>query len=203
MVVAFWDRRRNPGGPHYEIWSAVSRDGGMSFDTNFVVSDVPSDPRLNSFLGDYSALAVSRDFIHPFWTDLRSGVAFDSDVYSDRYPNLFTYDEIRQVRWTSKSQMAFEPQDERFGVTLGYDVLTGLLGELRADAGFDRTVCGAAEWPDPPYVDARTPPTGTGYYYLLRVHGRRGVGSYGDGGPPARLNVRDPLDETLEICPAP
>jgi hypothetical protein len=36
---------------------------------------------------------------------------------------------------------------------------------------------------------------------LLSEMSADGVGTYGDGKPDSRLNVRDPLDETVPICP--
>ncbi len=86
------------------------------------------------------------------------------------------------------------------GVNLDYDIVGGLLSELRADGAFNRATCTAAAWPAPPFVDGRMPPPADGYYDLVRAHGSSGVGTYGDASP-ARPNLRDPLDETLNVCP--
>ena len=67
-------------------------------------------------------------------------------------------------------------------------------------AHFSRAACVAPAWSAPPLVDARVPPTNDGYYYLVRVHGPGGVGTYGDASP-ARPNMRDPLDDSLIACP--
>jgi hypothetical protein len=49
-------------------------------------------------------------------------------------------------------------------------------------------------------ADADEPSPGNAFYYLMRVNGPAGVGTYG-GGTAARDNVRDPLDEALPGCP--
>jgi hypothetical protein len=103
--------------------------------------------------------------------------------------------------WTGRNSLSFDAQDARFGQDLDYDVAGGLLGELRADQAYTHVGCIAALWPAPPFVDARVPPAGDGYYYLVRVHKGTGVGTYGDGYPFARPNIRDPLDETSITCP--
>jgi hypothetical protein len=198
VAVTFFDRRRSPGGRRYEIWGAISRDGGLNFDTNFLVSDTASNGSLNGFIGDYGGLAATEDHLHPLWTDLRAGTG-ETDAYTDRFPNTFDYDEVTGLRFTDDDTLEFDPLDGRFGVDLDYDVVSGLLGELRGDGGFARATCAAPAWPAPPYVDARVPPAGEVIYFLVRSRGPAGVGTYGDG-TAARPNVRDPLDEASP-CP--
>lgn len=199
VIVTFLDRRRSPGGRPYEVWGAISRDGGATFDTNFLITDTPSDGSLNGFIGDYSGLAASGDRLWALWPDLRAGTG-ETDAYTDRFPNSFRYDEVKGVAWSSPSDMDFETQDARFNEDLDYDVASGLLSELIADAGYARAGCAANAWGAPPYVDARVPPNDDGYWYLVRAKGSSGVGTYGDGSP-ARPNVRDALDETVAACP--
>jgi hypothetical protein len=200
VVVTWSDRRRYAGTERYEIWGAISRDGGQTFDTNFLIGDTPSDVTASTFLGDYDSVAVTSDRIYATWADQRPGLANPADIYTDAFPNTFRYDEVKGVVWTAASQMSFDAQDARFGVNLDYDVVGGLLSELRADHAFGRASCTAPVWPAPPFVDGRVPPLSDGYYYLVRAHGPVGVGTYGDASP-ARPNLRDPLDETLATCP--
>jgi hypothetical protein len=199
VAVTFFDRRRAAGGRPYEIWGAVSRDGGRTFDSNFLVSEVASDGSLNDFVGDYSGLAATADRLVPLWTDLRPGTG-ESDLYTDPFPNTFRYDEVDALVWIDADRMDFESQDARFGADLDYDVVSGFLSDLRADGGFARAACAAGGWDAPPYVDGRVPPAGDGHWFLVRATGPSGVGTYGDGSP-ARPNVRDPLDETVPACP--
>lgn len=199
VIVAFFDRRRFPGQRPYEIWGAVSRDGGRSFDTNFLISDTPGRPDEEiGFIGDFFGLTATSDRLYPFWTDVRAEI--ETDAYVDLHPNTFSYDEVRGVRWLDADTLDFESQDQRFGEDLDYDVIDGILSELRVDAGFIRSTCAAAVWPGPPYVDSRTPPARDGYYFLVRARGSSGVGSYGDGSP-ARPNVRDTLNQGASPCP--
>jgi hypothetical protein len=200
VIVGFYDRRRFAGQTEYETWAAVSRDGGRTFDTNFVLSDVESDGSLQGFMGDYNGVVGSSTRLHPLWLDHRRGVADRGEFFSDAYPHPFRYDEVRDVRWTSKDDMTFEEQDARFGQDLDYDVVDGLVSELVADGGFARATCSAAAWPTSPFTDTRVPPLGDARYYLVRAHGPDGVGTYGYGEPQAREDLRDPLDDTA-ICP--
>jgi hypothetical protein len=200
VIVTFSDRRRYVGTERYEVWGAISRDGGQTFDSNFLIGDTPSDVTSNTFLGDYDGVAATATRLYATWADQRPGLATPADVYTDAFPNTFAYDEVKGVVWTSASQMSFQTQDARFGLNLDYDVVGGLLSELRADRVFNREACIAPAWPAPPLVDGRIPPVADGYYYLVRAHGPGGVGSYGDASP-ERPNLRDPLDETLIACP--
>jgi hypothetical protein len=200
VVVTWSDRRRYAGTEKYEVWGAISRDGGQTFDTNFLVGDTPSDAPVNTFLGDYDSVAATSDRLYATWADQRPGLVNPPDIYTDAFPNTFRYDEVRHVVWTGASQMSFDTQEARFGVDLDYDVAGGLLSELQADQTFARASCTAPAWPAPPFVDGRVPPQDDGYYYLVRAHGPAGVGSYGDASP-ARPNLRDPLNLTLVTCP--
>jgi hypothetical protein len=199
VIVTFHDRRRNPGDRPYEFWGAVSRDGGQTFDTNFLVSDVASNGSLNGFIGDYSGITATSGYLYPLWCDLRAGTG-ESDIYTDRFPNMFAYDEVRNLRFTDPDSITFDTQDARFGVNILYDLVWGYLSELREDGGFAHALCLIDELDDPPAVDSRVPPASDGYYYLVRSSGPGGVGTYGDG-TPANPNVRDPLDESLVTCP--
>ena len=200
VVVAFFDRRRSPGGRPYEIWGAISRDGGTSFDTNFVITDTASDGSLNGFIGDYADMATTNDVLMPLWTDLRPGTG-ESDAYTDRYPNIFDYDEVTGVHFSTKDDLDFTSQDAQFGEDVDYDVAGGFLSELQADAGYARSTCDAAVWDTSPFVDTRVPPVGDGYWYLVRAHGTRGVGTYGYGAPASRQDIRDALETTPGVCP--
>lgn len=88
-----------------------------------------------------------------------------------------------RVMWTS--------QDASAGIDTAYDVVTGDLGELRADAGFARASCLQNAQPDSPYDDTRADPAaGSGWYYLLRAKNVCGAATFGssrgslDGTPP-------------------
>ena len=63
---------------HFEIWSAVSRDGGKTFSAPFKVSTAPS-PGVSRRRGmrnlgrEFISVAVDDDFVHMTWYDDRAG----------------------------------------------------------------------------------------------------------------------------------
>jgi hypothetical protein len=191
--VIWYDARNDPDNQILEVWGAVSRDGGQSFDTNFLISDVPFDPCLDSFLGDYNGVvATPNDRIYPLWTDLRSG---DEDVYTNDTRN-FALDEVKNLLLSGANPavLSWDSQDAEFGADTSYDIVSGLISELSFDEDFSGSACLVDDHPDTPYNDMReNPPKGDGYYYLVRSQNADGAGSFGDGtGHP---NARDTLDE--------
>ena len=78
-----------------------------------------------------------------------------------------------------------------------YDIISGLLSDLRSDHGYDRAECLFDNNVRAEYFDQRpAPSSGDGYYYLVRAQGS-GVGSYGNGrgdGPDPRngLDLESP-----------
>lgn len=200
VIVTFSDTRRAPATDRYELWGAISRDGGQSFDTNFLIADAVSDPPNERFLGDYAGVAATADRVVPVWSDARAATG-ELDLYTDRFPNTFRYDEVDNLMFSDKQTASFDAQDVRFGQDIDYDAVSGWLSELKTDAGFVRASCLVNDLGAPPLVDTREPPPGEGYWYLVRADGPNGVGTFGDGRPAARPNVRDALDESLATCP--
>jgi hypothetical protein len=71
-----WQFKEMP--EHFEIWSALSRDGGKTFSAPFKVSTAPSPGvsrrRAMHNLGrDYISVALDNTFVHMTWYDDRSG----------------------------------------------------------------------------------------------------------------------------------
>ena len=64
------------GGPSlpYNVWAAVSRDGGTTFSAPLKVSSEDSPAAQSQFSGgdDYSSVAVDGDFVYVAWADWRS-----------------------------------------------------------------------------------------------------------------------------------
>jgi hypothetical protein len=74
-------------------------------------------------------------------------------------------------------------------VALSYDVAGGLLSELRADSGTRWAECLADDLLLPRFVDGRDPPpSGEGYYYIIRAVGPCKDGSYGSDSSDRRRN---------------
>jgi len=73
--------------------------------------------------------------------------------------------------WTGQAALS--------GLDTGYDIATGLAGQLQADRDFRRASCLADSLPTTSYVDPRAPAGGQAYYYLVRAQNVCGTGSYG------------------------
>jgi hypothetical protein len=200
VVVIFFDRRHDRHSQRIETWGAISRDGGIRFDSNFVISDIAQDGSYDGFLGHYHGVAATTQLIHPLWADLRSGSG-GSDLYTDRYPNRFRYDEVLDLQFISGNQFQWEAQDPRFGVSMDYDIVSGRLAQLQSTSDFSAAECFASKVPASTQTDTRRPAPGDGYYYLVRAAGPNGRGGWGDGRPRRRTDERDPLEESAGPCP--
>ncbi|MEO6760560.1 MAG: T9SS type A sorting domain-containing protein, partial [Saprospiraceae bacterium] len=66
LWFVFYDRR-NYSGVNTDVFMAVSKDGGTTFQ-NFKVSAAPFLPSGNQFFGDYTNLAVYNNIVRPIWT---------------------------------------------------------------------------------------------------------------------------------------
>lgn len=66
LWFVFYDRR-NYNDNRTDVYMAVSRDGGSTFQ-NFKVSESPFVPSNNQFLGDYTNLSVNGNIVRPIWT---------------------------------------------------------------------------------------------------------------------------------------
>ena len=93
----------------------------------------------------------------------------------------------------------WESLDPVVGPSAVYDVVSGLVAELRADAGFDRAACLASNLADTPTVDPRPGPgLGEAFYYLVRGSNSCGTGTYGDSS--LTPDLRDLLDAGTPAC---
>jgi hypothetical protein len=66
----FYDRRERTGNLT-DVYMAVSRDGGETFQ-NFRVSDSPFNPNSGIFFGDYTCIAAHGNIVRPIWTRLQN-----------------------------------------------------------------------------------------------------------------------------------
>jgi glucose/arabinose dehydrogenase len=93
-------------------------------------------------------------------------------------------DEIPRLRLSGRAptSLGWNDQAGTKGSGTIYTVVSGELGELRDDAGYDRACALSEGDATPATVDSRSgPPPGFGYYYLVRAGNDCGPGSYGDG----------------------
>jgi hypothetical protein len=100
---------------------------------------------------------------------------------------------------TATARIAWSSQDASAGPATRYDVVSGLLSELRAAAGFTGAGCLANDLSDTPHDDTRgAPPLANGHYYLVRAANTCNVGTYGDSG-----QAPDPRDLLDSAGPCP
>ena len=174
-----------------------------------------------NFLGDYIDLATAGSDDYAAWADTRGG---DNDIYWDRIvdldsdsdgfpdypdcnpssagvfavPGLVQNLQVSPVAAGTNVTVSWMSQDPSAGTATVYDIVTGLISQLRVDGNYSRASCLTDNHPDTPYTDTRTPPpAGDAYYYLMRAHNSCGVGSFGSTSP---VNYRSSLDSTTP-CP--
>ncbi len=66
IYFVFYDRR-NYNNKLTDVFLAVSKDGGQSFE-NYKISESPFIPTSNVFFGDYNNISVQNGIIRPIWT---------------------------------------------------------------------------------------------------------------------------------------
>ena len=71
LYTVFYDRREHTG-VLTDVYMAVSRDGGETFD-NFKVSESPFTPNSSIFFGDYTNISAVNNIVRPIWTRLDNG----------------------------------------------------------------------------------------------------------------------------------
>ena len=71
LYAVFYDRR-DYSGNMTDVYMAVSRDGGNTFD-NFRISESPFLPDPAVFFGDYNNISVHNNIVRPIWTRLDGG----------------------------------------------------------------------------------------------------------------------------------
>ncbi len=72
LYFVFYDRR-NYTDLRTDVYVAVSRDGGTTFE-NLRVSKTPFTPESWVFFGDYSNISAHQGIVRPIWTRLEDGV---------------------------------------------------------------------------------------------------------------------------------
>lgn len=70
IYIVFYDRR-NYSNELTDVYLAVSRDGGSSFD-NHRISKSPFLPSSNVFFGDYTNISAYNGMVRPIWTRLNN-----------------------------------------------------------------------------------------------------------------------------------
>lgn len=89
IFVGWYDSRLDPTPLNqpllYDEYVTASTDGGLTFSPNQRISEVTSDSSIGGFnppfIGDYSGLAATNDFVFPAWVDTRRA---QEDIYTQR-----------------------------------------------------------------------------------------------------------------------
>lgn len=71
LWFVFYDRR-NYDNNNTDVYMAVSKDGGTTFE-NFKVSESPFLPSSGVFFGDYNCVHAHNNVVRPIWTRLQGG----------------------------------------------------------------------------------------------------------------------------------
>ena len=72
LYFVFYDRRNHKDERRTDVYLAVSKDGGESFE-NIRISESPFRPNPKIFFGDYTNISVHNGVIRPIWTRLHRG----------------------------------------------------------------------------------------------------------------------------------
>ncbi len=106
---------------------------------------------------------------------------------------------VALAKVTGAVRLSWTSQDPTAGVATVYNIVTGLLGDLRSSHGFAAATCLQNGIADTPFDDSRSgPPAGNGFYYLVRAKNPCGTGSYGNSS--LTPDPRDALDSGA-LCP--
>lgn len=73
LYFVFYDRR-NYNDNNTDVFMAVSKDGGQTFN-NFKVSESPFVPFSSAFFGDYNNITAHNNVVRPIWTRFDNGQA--------------------------------------------------------------------------------------------------------------------------------
>jgi hypothetical protein len=120
----------------------------------------------------------------------------DPDTFA--LPPEVLEDRVRKIVGGS-IEVSWSSLDPVVGSGAVYDVVSGRVGELRADHGFGRATCLVSDVLDTPFTDARpNPPPGGGYYFLVRGKNSCGTGTWGDSS--ILPDPRDELDAGVPSC---
>jgi hypothetical protein len=85
LWFVFYDRR-NYDDTRTDVFMAVSKDGGETFE-NFIISESPFIPNPNVFFGDYTGISAHNNVVRPIWTRLDE---FNLSVWTALLDSYFT-----------------------------------------------------------------------------------------------------------------
>lgn len=72
VYVVFYDRRNFSSTTKTDVYMAISKDGGVTFN-NYKINTTTFAPTTNIFFGDYINISAHNNIVRPIWTQLQSG----------------------------------------------------------------------------------------------------------------------------------
>ncbi|MBU1009105.1 MAG: T9SS type A sorting domain-containing protein [Bacteroidetes bacterium] len=127
LYLVFYDRR-NYSNNQTDVYMAVSRDGGSTFE-NILISESPFTPTPGQFFGDYNNISAHNNMVRPIWVRMVNGVTsiwtaiidmgvtvpeHDLKPFSleQNYPNPFKVSTIFSYKITKASQVNLSVYDQ-------------------------------------------------------------------------------------------
>ncbi len=83
LWFVFYDRR-NYDDTRTDVYMAVSKDGGETFE-NMKISESPFTPNSNIFFGDYTGISAYNNIVRPIWTRLNNDLLSTWTAILDPY----------------------------------------------------------------------------------------------------------------------
>ena len=71
VYVVFYDRRNFSGNDFTDVYLAVSKDGGVTYQ-NYKINQTSFKPTLGEFFGDYIGITAHNNVVRPIWMQLNS-----------------------------------------------------------------------------------------------------------------------------------
>lgn len=72
VYVVFYDRRNFSGNDFTDVYVAVSKDGGLTYQ-NYKVNQTSFKPTVGVFFGDYIGITAHNNVVRPIWMQLNNG----------------------------------------------------------------------------------------------------------------------------------
>lgn len=214
-----WVRFRDNTSGLPAVVARVSTDGGLAFGPALRLNrELPQGSRFNQEIANFPLgrdIAASSGIAYFAWTAPRAAPTLDAlynfwdsgDLDRDGEPAGTDCDDqnadvrlapvevagVALGKIAGGTRIAWTSQDASAGPATVYDLVTGVLADLRGSRDFSAAWCLAGGVADTPYDDlSADPPEGSGRYVLVRGSNACGNGTHGDSTLPT--DPRDGLD---------
>lgn len=176
LYFVFYDRREQ-AGLLTDVYMAVSKDGGATFN-NFRVSETPFNPTASIFFGDYTNISAFNGIVRPIWTRLDNGVlgiytAIVDSIYTGISPEKrsaipFSLDQNYPNPATDHTYISFKIHKPTYVSLKVFDACGHEVVRL-----FDNTMLMPGKYVEK--VDIQSQGLVKGFYYLSLIDGEKSV----------------------------